>query len=84
MKHNKSIHQQKQIAVINEIETQINSGSLKFSVVEPVDDFAKDQRICLTSVHFPKKDLLDQTSKIMVHFKKFHRSIITIPKTLYI
>jgi hypothetical protein len=56
-------HQKKQIEVISKIENQIQSGSLSFSTVSPVEDFEKDPRICLTSVHLPsgllKKQVLD-------------------------
>jgi hypothetical protein len=51
-------HQQKQIEVIETIEKQVNSDTLNFSTVAPVDDFENDPRICLTSVHFPEHELL--------------------------
>lgn len=50
-------HQQKQIEVINQIENQINSNKLKFSVVAPVEDYENDPRLCLTSVHIPSNPL---------------------------
>lgn len=65
MHHDKTAHQQKQIEIINEIERQNKTGSLKFSTVEPVKDFAADPRICLTSVHFPRAELLNKVSKII-------------------
>lgn len=56
--YNRTPHQQKQIEVINKIEKQINTNSIRFSTVTPTADFDNDQRICLTSVHFPHKELL--------------------------
>jgi len=53
-------HQLKQQEVINGIASQVSSKSLNFSTVSPVDDFINDPRTCLTSVHLPHKDLLDQ------------------------
>lgn len=53
-------HQEKQIEVINKIESQIKKGALDFSIVSSVDNFNQDPRICLTSVHFPKQKLIQQ------------------------
>ncbi len=53
-------HQQKQIEVIDHIEEQVNSNTLQFSLVAPVEDYENDTRICLTSVHFPNKTLVEQ------------------------
>lgn len=64
MRHDRTIHQQKQIEIINEIETQSKADSLKFSTVEPVKDFDTDPRICLTSIHFPGNELLDKVETI--------------------
>src|SRR3990167_5424128 len=50
-------HQQHQIKIIDQIEEQIKSNSLRSSTVSPVTDFENDPRICLTSVHFPSPDL---------------------------
>ncbi|MDO8618448.1 MAG: hypothetical protein Q7R49_00725 [Candidatus Daviesbacteria bacterium] len=50
-------HQQKQIEVIDQIESQVKSNRLKSSLVTPVKDFEKDPRICLTSVHIPSNAL---------------------------
>ena len=51
-------HRQKQIEVIETIEKQVNDNTLNFSTVAPVSDFKNDPRICLTSVHLPRPDLL--------------------------
>jgi 2'-5' RNA ligase len=51
-------HQQKQIEVINSLEKQIKTSSLNFTTVSPVEDYANDTRICLTSVHFPNQELI--------------------------
>lgn len=58
-----SKHQKEQVKVIDDIERQTTSGTLKFSTVEPADDFDNDQRFCLTSVHFPKQSLLHKIRK---------------------
>ncbi len=58
--YNQTPHQKKQIGVINSIENQIKNNSLSFSTVEPIHDYENDPRICLTGIHFPKKDLLDR------------------------
>lgn len=51
-------YQQKQIEVIEEIEKSLMLKQASFSMVEPVEDFISDQRIALTSVHFPRNDFL--------------------------
>lgn len=50
-------HQQKQIAVINQIENQIQNNNLQFSTVAPVEDYENDPRTCLTGVHIPADSL---------------------------
>jgi len=57
--HDKTPYQKKQIEVINKIERQINTNSIKFSMVTPTTDFDNDQRMCLTGVHFPHEKLLN-------------------------
>jgi len=59
-------YQRKQIAVINEIEKQVNNNSLQFSLVSPVEDYEDDSRLCLTSVHIPKKSLKEQIVKQVI------------------
>jgi hypothetical protein len=53
-----TLHQQKQLEVIKNIENSLKNNQSSFSVVEPVSDFVNDPRMALTSVHFPKKDFL--------------------------
>lgn len=65
MHHDKTIHQQKQIEIINEIDRQNRTGSLKFSTVEPVKDFDTDPRICLTGVHFPRSEMLNKVETVI-------------------
>jgi len=43
-----------QTEVINEIEKQASANIMQFSTVLPVENYANDPRIALTSVHFPK------------------------------
>lgn len=52
-------HQQKQIEIINTIENQIRSNTLQATTVEPVLDFNADNRMCLTSVHFPHEGFIN-------------------------
>src|SRR5438132_924325 len=53
-----TIHQEKQIEVIHQIEKDIENNTIAFSTVEPVEDFENDPRMCLTYVHFPHQKLL--------------------------
>lgn len=56
--YNVTGHQRAQIELINMIEVQANTNSMRFSTVDPVDDYRNDSRIALTSVHFPEADLI--------------------------
>lgn len=62
--YNKTPHQKKQLEVISGIEKQIESNSLNFSTVAPVSDFDNDPRVCLTSVHFPHQQLINQITQL--------------------
>jgi len=42
----------------------------KVSVVTPVEDFASDNRLCLTLVHFPAKSITSQIMRIITRLKK--------------
>jgi 2'-5' RNA ligase len=59
-------HQQKQIEIIDSIERQVGNKTLNFSTIAPVDDFRNDPRICLTSVHFPKPQLLTKIIETII------------------
>lgn len=61
-----SPHQQKQVEIINKLEEQIKSSSVGFSTVSPVSDYENDTRICLTSVHLPDKQLVDQVQSTLI------------------
>lgn len=61
-----TLYRQKQIEVINRIEDQINSSSLNFSTVSPVEDYENDSRICLTSVHIPSLGFKGQIQSVLV------------------
>lgn len=61
-----SKHQESQVKVIDEIEAQVKGKALKFSTVEPVDDYDKDPRMCMTSVHFPKSTLIGRIENDIV------------------
>ncbi|HSW89075.1 MAG TPA: hypothetical protein VLG12_07975 [Candidatus Saccharimonadales bacterium] len=65
-----TLHQQQQVSVIDTIENEIKNNSLSFSTVSPVTDFEKDERICLTSVHLPKENLIFKIHKIINALKE--------------
>ncbi len=65
--YNKIFSQQKQIEVINKIERQIKTNSIKFSTVVPTTSYDNDPRICLTSVHFPHRELLEKIEKNLIN-----------------
>lgn len=59
-------HQVQQQKVINKIEEQVNTNSLKFSTVPPVEDYDNDPRICLTSVHLPHESLKLKVYQLLI------------------
>jgi len=59
-------YQDNQRNVIDAIEKQIQTNSLTVSTVSPVDDYQKDSRICLTSVHFPKEFLVQKIQETVI------------------
>jgi 2'-5' RNA ligase len=59
-------HQRQQLQVIKTIEEQVKNQSLQFSTVAPVRDYENDPRICLTTVHFPRQDLIQQTQQSII------------------
>jgi len=61
-----SSYQDKQKKVIAALEKQIKANALTFSTVAPVTDYVNDPRICLTSVHFPQKSLIDQIQRQII------------------
>jgi hypothetical protein len=61
-----SAHQQKQLEIIEKLEKQVKSKNLKFSIVNPVSDYGLDNRLCLTSVHFPDKSLIKNIKKQII------------------
>ena len=60
-------HQLKQIEVIDKIEQQVETNSLSFSTVSPAQNYDKDSRKCLTSVHLPDKKLLLQIQQTLIN-----------------
>lgn len=63
---NQTLHQQKQIDVINNIQNQVKNNSLSSSTVEPVEDFENDPRLCLTGIHLPNKKLIETVYKTLI------------------
>lgn len=59
-------YQKGQINVINEIERQVKNNNIRFSTVDPTNDYVNDSRICLTSVHFPSYKLLEYIDKTLI------------------
>lgn len=64
-------HQLQQQKVINKIEEQVKANLLNFSTVSPVEDYEKDPRICLTSVHLSNEELELQIKKLLT--KPLHK-----------
>ncbi len=62
-----TIHQQKQIEVVNKIEEQIKNNSLGFSTVSPVNDYDNDPRLCLTAIHLPNHNLLEKIQQSLIN-----------------
>jgi 2'-5' RNA ligase len=62
-------HQLKQIAVINAIEKQVADNAIGFTTVPPVEDYVRDRRICLTSVHFPDAHLIEKINRDITPLK---------------
>lgn len=55
-----TLHQQKQIEIINQIESQLKNNSFSATAVKPVENFEEDNRIALTSVHFPQLTFVEK------------------------
>lgn len=59
-------HQQKQRDVIASIEKQLHANTANFSMVEPVQDYENDARICLTSAHLPSNRLIKKIQEEVI------------------
>lgn len=71
MTYNLIKHEKRQLEILKKIEKQIESGKLKFSTVSSTQDFDKDPRTCLTSVHFPNSELISKIQqKIITPLRK--------------
>lgn len=69
--YNRTVYQEKQMEVINLIEDQIKNDNVNFSTVSPSENYAEDERMCLTSVHFPDGELLSEIrEKIILPLQK--------------
>lgn len=69
--YNRTAYQKAQIKVIDLIEDQINKNNVNFSTVSPSENYDTDERMCLTSVHFPDRGLLSQIrEKIILPLKE--------------
>lgn len=81
-----TIHQQKQIEIINQIAEQIRTDSLKASAVIPVENFDEDTRMCLTSVHFPHQSFVNSiyTSITKPLQKLFSKAYYYSPSSLHL
>ncbi|MBD3250762.1 MAG: hypothetical protein GF381_04325 [Candidatus Pacebacteria bacterium] len=72
-------HQFKQHQVINQISNQVSNNSLGFTTVFPVNDFEADQRICLTSVHFPDKELIEKVRVFIESLRELEPTFFFYP-----
>jgi len=72
-------HQLKQREVINKIADQVSSNSLGFSTVSPVENYEGDQRICLTSVHIPHKELIKKVQTLIEPLQKLEPTYFYYP-----
>lgn len=63
---NSSSYRKEQKNTINRIDRQVKTSSLAFSTVSPVDDYANDIRICLTSVHIPHQELVFKVQEQLI------------------
>lgn len=45
----------------------MNENKVEFSVVSAVDDYENDPRMCLTSIHFPKSNLINLINKEIIN-----------------
>lgn len=63
----KNDHQNQQIKTIEQIEDQVKKNKLTFSTVDPVSDYINDNRLCLTSVHLLKKELIQYIKDTIIH-----------------
>lgn len=72
-------HQLKQQDVINKIADQVSNNSLGFSTVTPVEDYESDSRICLTSVHFPRKELIEKVQTLIEPLQKLEPTFFYYP-----
>ncbi len=81
-----TIHQQKQIEIINQIEKQVRNDSLEASAVIPVENFDEDTRMCLTSVHFPHQSFVNSiyTSITKPLQKLFPQAYYYSPSSLHL
>ncbi|MCC6711486.1 MAG: hypothetical protein IT416_04020 [Candidatus Pacebacteria bacterium] len=66
MLFNQTAHQKKQLEVISQLELSLTKDKLDFTVVEPVADFVNDQRLALTSVHFPNQDFINKIQQTVI------------------
>lgn len=73
-------HQQHQLAVISTIEEQVHNNSLNVSVVDHIEDYRNDNRICLTNVHFPSSALINATEHIIDSLKEIEPSYYYYPQ----
>ena len=73
-------HQLKQQGIVDAIVQQISTNSLRFSTVSPVEDYLHDSRTCLTSVHLPHKDFLENiNTQIVEPLRKVEPSLYYYP-----
>lgn len=72
-------HQLKQREVIDRIALQVSNNSLGFSTVAPIADYENDPRICLTSVHFPHRSLIEQVHSLVEPLREIEPDFFYYP-----
>ena len=60
-------HQQKQIEIIDKIEDGVKNNALITTVVDPVDDFVNDPRICLVGLHIAKPEFASRIVDTLIN-----------------
>lgn len=75
-------HQLKQQEVIEAIADQISRSSPKFSTVSTAEDYEDDPRLCLTSIHLPKRGLRDKVQAFVESLRDWEPGAFFLPDEL--
>ncbi|HVT01440.1 MAG TPA: hypothetical protein VHE53_04380 [Patescibacteria group bacterium] len=77
---------EKQLEETNRIEDNFKSGNSPSQIVDPVDDYANDNRLCLTSIVFLPNNITQKiNSEILQPLKKLdERQYFFLPESMHI